>query len=635
MEAFENPPMSPSVPPLAVPSPSGNSMLSRRSPFSTSERSQCAKDKADGDDPWKSSSPRARDDIIDEEVNAEVMRGTVLRQMMYGYFGTTCSEYTVGLLVVWNLVFAILETDATANDEEAPEWMAYMNIALMCAYAVEVALRLYVYRIPFFWSPLNTLDLAIVVADVSSFTISCAFGAFGGESIKFLRIIRLLRLTRSYKMLHTFPELVLVLKGLVGAALAAMWGIVLVLFILLIFSVLAVVIVHPIVQDLVLHSDVYDGCPRCGRAFESVAQSTLTLAQHLILGDSWGVVTIPVIEHAPYTAIFFGLTIVVTNLLVLNLILGFIIDAAHCARQGADHENAKCNAKKRRHAMRRFRDMCQQIDSDSSGTISLREFSSGFAEHAGFQDCLVAMGIDKSDIATVFRILDEDGSGFIDYNELAEQLYKMKSADMHTMMSFVRHYVADIKRKLNGTIEGHLESLREEVKLIRNEIVGPADSPTILRGDGAADEPPQRETQAALAQRPWEAPQPQCANLWALKYDLRRVFTEPNRVAVQTSPLDDEVLAALVRVNAEVTRTIQDLTSTSTRLLHCLDKSVPDAVKDEGTLSSSREGHADDSGGSSSNNQVLGGCPSQTSAAQTTATTCCAHRSDPSINLSL
>merc|ERR1712232_1172097 len=72
-------------------------------------------------------------------------------------------------------------------------------------------------------------------------------------------------------------------------------------------------------------------CERCGRAFESVFASMLTFTQQIVAGDSWGVVTLPIIEAHPWTAVFFVSVLVSIQLGLMNLILSVIVDKAQQA----------------------------------------------------------------------------------------------------------------------------------------------------------------------------------------------------------------------------------------------------------------------------------------------------------------
>merc|ERR1719456_465794 len=111
-----------------------------------------------------------------------------------------------------------------------------------------------------------------------------------------------------------------------------MWGTLLLLITLLIVSVIAVQFIHPLNQELV-EKGVYYQCNRCPNAFATVLDSSLTFTQQILAGDSWGMVTIPIIEHYPWTALYFLSVFLLIGLAVHNLILGVIVDVAQESRK--------------------------------------------------------------------------------------------------------------------------------------------------------------------------------------------------------------------------------------------------------------------------------------------------------------
>jgi hypothetical protein len=68
-------------------------------------------------------------------------------------------------------------------------------------------------------------------------------------------------------MIELFPELRLMLAGLVGALNAIVWGTILLVTVLLIWSVIAVQFIHPLNQEVAKTTIEYDQCPRCPHAY--------------------------------------------------------------------------------------------------------------------------------------------------------------------------------------------------------------------------------------------------------------------------------------------------------------------------------------------------------------------------------
>merc|ERR1719145_265162 len=106
------------------------------------------------------------------------------------------------------------------------------------------------------------------------------------------------------------------------------------------------------------------------------------------------------------------------------------------------------------------------MDSDKSGHLNYDELHEGFENNAEFKDMMKVMDIKQQDMEVVFKILDEDASGDVNYGEFIENLHKMKSHDGHTLLVFIKYYVTEIREKvqeqlrvLKGEIFSHVETV--------------------------------------------------------------------------------------------------------------------------------------------------------------------------------
>merc|ERR1719343_173040 len=119
------------------------------------------------------------------------------------------------------------------------------------------------------------------------------------------------------------------IQGFAGAMQAMIWGLLLILLLLGIWSLLAVELLGPISRELWTEGGRDQWC---GEAFQTVARSTLLFFQTLVAGDSWGECAIPIINQEPLTYIIFSIALVTVQLGFTNLILAVIVDKATQAR---------------------------------------------------------------------------------------------------------------------------------------------------------------------------------------------------------------------------------------------------------------------------------------------------------------
>lgn len=266
---------------------------------------------------------------------------------------------------------------------------------------------------------------------------------------------------KTVRVLLYFPELRLLLHGLAGAMKAIFWGIILIGFLLVTYSIIAVQLIHPLATELG-ELGHYDGCDRCVRSFESVQAAVLTLTQQLVAGDSWGTVTIPLLEHYPYTFPYFLVIFVSVHLAVLSVILAVIVDSALEARKEAERELQLLKEEKFLEARTELEQVCSSMDLDCSGALTLGELEEGYMKNAAFGNVMKVMDVEFTDMSAVFRVLDADKSGDVKYREFVDQLYKMKTKDSNTVLVFVKLYM----QELRGKIEEQVASMEMQTEQI-------------------------------------------------------------------------------------------------------------------------------------------------------------------------
>lgn len=353
----------------------------------------------------------------------------------------------MGLIIMVNFVVVIVETDHVAEDEgnTAPAWIEVSSWFVLGIFLVELILRLYVHQRDFWYDAWNTFDFVVVSVD----TFFSIFYVFFGTlvPVSALRVLRLGKLARVSKAFRMFPELRLLMAGLIGSLRAIFWGTVLLAFALLIWSVIAVQFIHPLNKKL-HETGAYPDCERCHRAYSSVLESCLTFFAQIVAGDSWGRETVPVIEAHPVTAVYFVMVFLSVGLAVLNLILGVVVNVAEQARENmrSEMDTEKLLTKMEEHS--HLRQMCHDMDVDGSGELTKAELLQGYESQEEFRRVLNEMDIHEEDLEIVWTIMDTDKSGKISHDEFVTQVYRMKSSDQQFMLAYIKYYITIVKDKI-------------------------------------------------------------------------------------------------------------------------------------------------------------------------------------------
>jgi len=376
------------------------------------------------------------------------------RKMLQDVLLSPVVEATLALAVLTNLVCMVIDTDRGAAGEDPLLATEALDAAILALFTIEFGCKAFVYRSRVFRNPWNLFDCFVLFVDYAMMGVGSLLEGF---PIASLRTARLLRLARSARVLKMFPELALMVLGMVQTMKIVFCGIIMLSGFLTVVGILSVHILHP-VNERVASKGLYDGCERCPRAFKSTFNSALTFTQQIVTGDSWGTISIPVIEEEPATFIFIALVFVCIGMMMLNIILSMVVDAS---MKAATDDSKRILKEKQAESVvhaRRMREICEQLDTDGSGRLNKEELISGFADHDEFQDLLRMMDIDLEDIDEVFCALDSDNSGDIDYAEFITQMHKMKAHDTKTTEFIVKRHVSDIK--------GRLARLEHELQMI-------------------------------------------------------------------------------------------------------------------------------------------------------------------------
>eukprot|EP00931_Biecheleriopsis_adriatica_P102706 TRINITY_DN77645_c0_g1_i1.p1 TRINITY_DN77645_c0_g1~~TRINITY_DN77645_c0_g1_i1.p1 ORF type:complete len:582 (-),score=131.95 TRINITY_DN77645_c0_g1_i1:83-1828(-) len=352
-------------------------------------------------------------------------------------------ETFLGFVIMFNVIVIIMETDAASlsDDGEIPQWIYVTNITLLVLYFIEMVVKIIVFRKAYFRDPWNILDCSIVVLDFSLTMLS--FAPFG-EAIAPLRIFRVGKVARAFRVLRQFQELEMLLRCFAAAIKSICWGMGMVMTFIVIWAVVGVQMLHPI------NKEIWDGreaeCERCSRAFRTVFEAGVTIFQSIIAGDSWGQVSIPIIEARPWTIIYFVAVLVSVSLAMMNLILAVIVESAQDAKAQSLEEIALDKEQTLQAHKLKLLHFFKQMDKDGDGILTMEEFASFFESDDDFASTLVALDVHGEDVEAIFAVLDIDCSGEVQYEEFVEQLSRLHTQEIRTIL----YSVTEIRQLLKS-----------------------------------------------------------------------------------------------------------------------------------------------------------------------------------------
>lgn len=207
----------------------------------------------------------------------------------------------ITVVILINAVTLGLETDSGMMSKYGDILTTLDRIALGI-FAVEIGMKMFVYRWSFFRAGWNVFDFIIV---------GIAFMPASGP----LAVLRTLRILRVLRLVSVIPSMRRVIAALIHSipGMASIMSVLLVIY--YVCSVLAT-------KLFFAHPD-----PEIAEKFESIHASMYTLFQVMTL-EGWSQEIVrPVMDVYPYAWIFFIPFIIVTSFAVLNLFIGIIVDA--------------------------------------------------------------------------------------------------------------------------------------------------------------------------------------------------------------------------------------------------------------------------------------------------------------------
>jgi len=230
-------------------------------------------------------------------------------------------------LVQRSILALILINAVTLGLETSPAVMAsfgdaihLLDKAILAVFVIEIALRLYVYRLNFFRDAWSVFDFIVV-----GIALVPATGQFS--------VLRALRVLRVLRILTIVPSM----RRVVGALLGAIPGLASIgAVLLLIYYVFAVIATN-------LFASAFP------EWFGNLGRSFYTLFQIMTL-ESWSMgISRPVMEQFPYAWGFFIVFILIATFTMLNLFIAIIVNAMQTFSEEEHRDTASVVEQAREH----------------------------------------------------------------------------------------------------------------------------------------------------------------------------------------------------------------------------------------------------------------------------------------------
>mmetsp|Transcript_90597 Transcript_90597/g.233819 ORF Transcript_90597/g.233819 Transcript_90597/m.233819 type:complete len:472 (-) Transcript_90597:484-1899(-) len=361
-------------------------------------------------------------------------------------------ESGIGILILFNMVTMAIEADSNAGCERpcAGPVYPFINKVLLTVYTAEIVASCYAFRIRFFRSGWNWLDMIIIAVGWVDVGVEIAAPDQHHTNFQFLRMLRLIRLVRASRLLSAFPELDKMIRGFFWAMKAMGWGLIMTFVLLIIWSMFSVTILHRVNMRLSPDKRKED----CEDAFASIFNSVLLLFQTLVAGDSWGACAVPVIKEAPMTFVIFAGALFSVTLGLTNLILAVIVDSAAAARDADMKVQIETKKQHEAELLGKWEGIIRMMDENGDGNITKHELLNAYEDQEEIRDTLTLLDIARPDLDMLFSLLDYDNNGSLSCNEFVSAIQRAQGQDMRMYMMLIRLQIGQLSRHMQAQCQG-------------------------------------------------------------------------------------------------------------------------------------------------------------------------------------
>jgi len=314
----------------------------------------------------------------------------------------------------------------------------------------ELGLRLWAYGKQFFtadhWA-WNIFDLSVVILQVAEQCVHLFMYMKVPLSLSFLRLLRVLRLvriTRLVRLVRLFQELGTIMSSILASLTALFWTLLLLVMLMYIVSVVFTQIIVELPADSPNAQEInywYGRLPR----------SLLTMFEVIAGGVSWDEVVTPLIEDiSPAAGVIFSMYVAFCVFAMLNMATGVFVDRAIRKAQ-EDTDTYTTN-----HISKLF-----FTDLAESSAVTFTEFLEKM-ETKEMQEYFRSINVDPSEARSLFELLDADGSGSVDPEELINGCLRLRGTAKALELQMLLRTTCDQNKKV---LENQHRLIQEITKL--------------------------------------------------------------------------------------------------------------------------------------------------------------------------
>jgi len=407
-------------------------------------------------------------------------------------------EILCGVVILLNSVFTIVRANeglsmassrpvGTGDSHwEAEQARMDKNVELgfLCFYVAELILKLKVHGRYFFcnndarWNVFDVFVVGLAVYQYAYLFLSSG-ATKGSIGLGFVRSFRIMKVTRIFRMIRFFRELRTMLNTIIGSFMALFWCLVMLMFILILFSLI-------FVQSTAGHISENDiGTDQVGelmKYFGSVEIAMTSLFMATTGGVDWiqlfGLLSPMGAENAALLLFY----IAFFNFAVYNVLTGIFVE--HTQKVSRRDRDALTMEQRRKESnvAAQLRRLVMEMDSNRDGKITWEELVS-YLRDDKVATFLASIGLDIQDAEVFFKMLsDISDSEEVDMDTFVHGCLRMKGNATSIDMQSLAYETKIIHEKVDALL-----AARETLHSPRRRTMSRQDIAVMANFGGQAD----------------------------------------------------------------------------------------------------------------------------------------------------
>ncbi|CAK9047973.1 unnamed protein product [Durusdinium trenchii] len=409
---------------------------------------------------------------ISQHVEPEPLPEGWLCEAAHRVAASSIFSTSIMLVIAFNLVMMGVEVDLATHlppGEELPPGYLYVNIIIVCIFIFELAIKLTAYGLRLFFCGSeylwNWFDVVIVVTSLVETIMDVVTKANVGNSLdsSHLRVMRAVRLARALRGVRVVKLIrsIGALRSIVLAIVSTLWSLVWTLVLLVILFYVIGVILAQLVADgctALQASDPSRTCDIVAGIQNGWEDPIGVLVGALGTMDIWNALEWdrdgcrlrwvdldgPCAKETMLT-LFLSIS---GGLSWVEALDPLRVSETAIESAQADKEIAIMKQMEWKEAqLRALKGVFVEIDADKSNVITTEELEVAMSKDS-LTNFLESMDISTGDLRTLFRIMDQDGSGEISFEEFISGCMTLQGPAQSIQVEDLRHQTMILRKDI-------------------------------------------------------------------------------------------------------------------------------------------------------------------------------------------